>query len=145
MATKLFLVSGNISKLDVAKRQVFGFASVTTVKSTEVVDLQGDTISDEECENAAYEFVLNSRIAGEMHKKLGVGNLIESIFFSKEKQRALGIDLGKVGWWVGFQVTDDAVWEKVVSGLYKAFSIAGTASWEDVEDAALAMPLTEAA
>jgi hypothetical protein len=145
MATKLFLVSGNIAKLDKAKRLVFGWASVTTVKNTEVVDLQGDVISDEEGETASYEFVLHSRKAGEMHKKIGVGDLIESIFFSKEKQRALGIDLGKVGWWVGFRITDDEVWEKIEAGVYKAFSIGGSAMWEDVEEAALAMPLTEAA
>jgi len=29
-------------------------------------------------------------------------------------------------WWVGVQVTDDALWEKIKSGEYKAFSIGGS-------------------
>lgn len=140
METKSIRVSGEISKVEKAKRQVFGWASVTTVKSAELVDLQGDVISDEEGESAAYDFVLHSRTAGEMHKRTGVGTLIESIFFSKAKQLALGIDLGKVGWWLGFQVTDDAVWKKIEDGVYKSFSIGGTAMWEEIAD-----ELTEAA
>jgi len=29
------------------------------------------------------------------------------------------------GWWIGFQITDEDVWQKVVSGDLKAFSIGG--------------------
>lgn len=39
-----------------------------------------------------------------------------------------------VGWWIGFRVTDDDVWEKVKSGEYSMFSIGGTAIREEVED-----------
>lgn len=120
------LCRGTVSKVDSVKKQVFGWASVTDVKDTELVDLQGDIISADEMEAAAYDFVLHSRTAGEMHERTGVGKLIESIVLTKEKQAALGIDLGKVGWWIGFQVTDDDVWKKIESGEYRSFSIGGT-------------------
>lgn len=115
----------NISKLDEAQRLVFGWFSVIEENGEVVKDLQGDMISEAELEKAAYDFVLNARVGGEMHVRKGVGRLVESIMFTKEKQKALGIDLKKVGWWGGFKVDDEDVWEGVRSGKYVAFSIGG--------------------
>lgn len=119
-------LTGLIEKVDKEKQQIFGWASVTTVKNTSLVDLQGDVITEADIESAAYDFMLNSRTAGEMHSKSGIGTLIESMVFTAEKQAALGIDLGKVGWWIGFHVSDQEVWQKVQSGAYRSFSIGGT-------------------
>ena len=49
---------------------------------------------------------------------------------------AIGIPQGTlpVGWWIGFKVTDDDVWEKVKDGTYSMFSIEGTAERAEVED-----------
>ena len=49
---------------------------------------------------------------------------------SKEKQDALGIDLGFVGWWGGFEVHDDAMWAKIKTGEYESFSIGGAGRYE---------------
>ena len=51
----------------------------------ELVDFQGDMIDPETLEKAVYDYVEESRDGGEMHKRLGVATLIESIVFTKEK------------------------------------------------------------
>lgn len=116
---------GTISKVEPDKRLVFGWVTIAEEGGKTLVDKQGDVIAMDEVEKMAYNFVLNCRQAGEMHEKVGVGKLVESIVLTKEKQDALGIDLGRTGWWAGFKVSDDAVWDKVKKGDYKAFSIHG--------------------
>lgn len=125
--------AGTIAKIDTEKRQVFGWAYVTEIDGEVVVDSHGDTIDPVDLEKAAYSFVLNSRMGGEMHGTRQVGRLIECMMFTKEKQKALGIDLKKVGLWVGFQIDDAETWEKFKDGTYKDFSIGGRAVREDVE------------
>ena len=99
-------------------------------------DLQHDIIEPEELEQAAYKFVDLYREGGEMHIRGGVARLIESAVFTKEKMEAMGIPEGTLptGWWIGFQVTDADVWEKVKDGTYSMFSIEGEAKRVEVED-----------
>lgn len=125
--------SGEITKIDEDRHLVFGFFSVIEENGEVVVDKQGDIIDEETLEDAAYGFVMNARIAGEMHERRGVGDLVESIVFTKSKQKALGIDLKKVGWFGGFKITDEEVWKKIKSGEYPAFSIGGAGVREEVE------------
>lgn len=115
-----------IVKIDSAKQQVFGWASVIEENGVPVIDSQGDLIREDELEKSAYAFNARKGIAGDNHERIGVGKLIESIVFTKEKQAALGIDLGKVGWWVGFHISDPVTWAKVASGEYNDFSIGGS-------------------
>ncbi len=113
-----------ITKVDEDRNLVFGWASVIEEDGQPVIDQQGDIISERELENAFYGFAKDARIAGEMHDRMGVGDLVECVVFSKDKQDALGIDLGKIGAWVGFRLEPD-VFAKVKSGQYAAFSIGG--------------------
>lgn len=119
-------LQGEVTKVDKDRQLVFGWASIVEKGGKAVSDLQGDEISEEELEKAAYSYVLESRLGGEMHKRTkGVGRIVESIVFTKEKQDALGIDLGKSGWWIGFKIDDTEVWKKVKDGTYPMFSIHG--------------------
>ena len=119
-----------VSKIDLDKKLVFGWASI--IKDAEgkvLVDRQNDYIdSEDELESAAYHYVLNSRDGGELHINKGVSTMIESVVFSKEKQQAMGIPEGVIptGWWIGFRVNDDRVWEEVKKGAYTGFSVHGT-------------------
>ena len=113
------------SKIDDEKRQVFGFFSVVEENGKPLVDYQGDVISPDELEKAAYSYVINSRMGDERHDERPKAVLIESMFFSKEKQEALGIDLNMVAWWGGFLVQDEELWQKIKSGRYSMFSIGG--------------------
>ena len=110
---------------------VFGWASVIEKNGVPEIDYQGDIISPAEMEEAFYKFVETSRAAGEMHDRTDAGHLVECMVFTKEKQAALGIDLGKVGTWVGFRM-DPVVFQKIKSGEYPAFSIGGLALREPV-------------
>jgi cation transport regulator ChaB len=107
------------------ERLVFGWASVVEEDGQDVIDKQGDIISTADIEKAAYDFVLNARGAGEMHERIGVGQLVESVALTREKQEAMGIKLNKSGWWLGFRVDPD-VFAKVKSGELQAFSIGGS-------------------
>lgn len=126
-----------IQKVDEDKRLVFGWASVSvTVDGTLVEDLQEDMIEPDVLEAAAYKFAELYRDGGEMHERTGVGVMVESVVLTAEKQAAMGIpaETLPVGWWIGFRITDDDVWEKVKSGEYNMFSIGGTAIREAVEE-----------
>jgi hypothetical protein len=128
-----------ITKVDTENRMVFGFFNVNKIGDELVEDLQQDTIETEELEKAAYDFVLNARIAGESHLRKGVGNLVESMMFTYEKEQAIlktleqiGIkdaqfSLGVEGWWGGFQITDEEVLAKIDKGDYPMFSVGGKA------------------
>jgi hypothetical protein len=121
-----------IAKADPDKRLIFGWASVVEKAGLPVIDKQGDIIPVEELEKAAYDFVLHSRQNDDRHAGGPTGRCIESIVFTKDKQQALGIDLGKVGWWVGFKVDDDALWAAHKRGERPEFSIGGGAVREVV-------------
>jgi len=120
-----------VYKSDDEKRQVFGWANVAVrVGGEEIVDWQDDMVEISELEQAAYDYVVEFGTAGEMHERGGVGRLIESVVFTKEKAQAMGIpaDILPEGWWVGFQIDNEEVWKKVKSGEYSMFSIEGTAA-----------------
>jgi hypothetical protein len=124
-----------VVKSDDDKRQVFGWASVAVrVGGETIVDWQQDIIEMDELEKAAYEFATDYATAGEMHERGGVGRLIESVIFTKEKAAAMGIPpvMLPQGWWVGFKIDDPAVWGKVKDGTYNMFSIEGTAERQEV-------------
>jgi len=125
---KAWQVSVPISKLSTEKRLAFGWASVIAEEDgTPVVDHQEDRISVQELERAAYDYVQNSRESTEMHERKGVAELVESCVLTPEKREALGMPSGKTGWWIGFRVNDDDVWQKVKDGTYSEFSIGGSA------------------
>ena len=122
-----------IEKIDDEKRIVWGWAYVCEDAGEGVVDHSGDVAEAAEIEKAAHGFVLDSRRGTVMHEE-PAGEIVDSVFFSKAVQTALAIELGKIGWFVGFRVDDDAAWEGVKSGKFRAFSIGGTADTEAIDD-----------
>ena len=126
-----------ITKSDDDKHLAFGWANVSVRADGEVIeDWQEDIVEPDELENAAYNYVLLYREGGEMHERGGAAVLVESVVFTEEKMQAMGIPAGTlpVGWWIGFKVTDEYVWEKVKDGTYPMFSIEGEAERIEVED-----------
>lgn len=124
--------AGELSKLDSDKRQVFGWASVTKVDGQDVFDRQGDYIALEEIEKSAYHYVHNSRKGGDMHERAGEvplhkSDMIESFVVTPEKLEKMGLDSDSMphGWWVGYQVNDEDLWQMVKEGKRVGFSIHG--------------------
>ena len=127
--------TGEISKVDEDKRQVFGWCSLSEMNGEPVVDLQGDYVSINEIEKSAYGYVLTSRKGGDMHARDGAAplhtsDLIESFVVTPEKLEKMGLpaDSLPLGWWVGFKVNDDKQWEDVKKGERTGFSIHGKGS-----------------
>lgn len=133
-------ITGDITKVDADKRQAFGWASITEIDGSPVVDLQNDVIKTDELERAAYEYVLSSRVGGEMHKReknapKQIGTLIESVVLTPEKIEKMGLPSNTPsGWWVGFKVHDDNVWKSVKKGQYSGFSIHGKGYRKQIDE-----------
>lgn len=117
---------------------VFGWASVAKdANGNRPLDWQGDLIDAEDLEQAVYKFNLEFRESNEMHVSGTVnGTLVESVMFTKQKMAAMGIPEGTVpeGWWVGFKISDRDAYLKVKSGIYKMFSIEGSATRVECAD-----------
>lgn len=133
-------LAGTFSKFDDDKRQAFGFASVVKKNGLPVVDRQGDFVTPEDMEKAAYHYVQKSRKGGDMHRRTTdefgkdaphhVSDLIESMVFTPEKCKAMGLpdEVAKSlegHWWVGYQVHDEETWQEVRKKGRTGFSIHG--------------------
>jgi hypothetical protein len=106
---------------------VYGWASVIEDNGQMVTDHEGDRVEEVELVKAAHHYISNSRQGGVLHDQFGhsIGHIVESVVFTKELQKALGIDLKKVGWLIGYQVVDPRVKLLVKGGMLKSFSIGG--------------------
>lgn len=128
----------SVAKADDERHMVFGWASVASLADgTSVEDYQRDILEIDELEDAVYNYVLYFRDGGEMHQRRGIGVLVESVVFTPDKLKAMGIPEGTLpsGWWLGLKITDDDVWAKVKDGTYTMFSIEGEATRTPIENA----------
>lgn len=130
-------LSGDFAKTDDERHLAFGWAYVADDDGEVVVDHSGDFVDKialPDLEDSAYEYVLKSREADEMHERLdGVAQLVESVMVTPEKLSAMGLEGSRTGWWVGFKVQEEGVWEKIKDGTYSAFSIRGRGRKEPVD------------
>ena len=118
-------LDATILKADDEQRIVYGWVSVYAENGTQVVDRQGDQISEAEVVKMAHRFVTEARVAKRMHGGSEDGTVVESVVLTADLQKALGISLGKEGWLIGMHVKDDDAWEAVKGGKIKGLSIGG--------------------
>ncbi len=114
----------------------------------EVRDRQKSVVSAEEIQQAAHEFMIGLRkgetTSGYMHRDFHKADerfpVVESyitevdLVVPRENRKLVSGESGEgdiivpAGSWVmAFKVLDDQVWEQIVSGVTKGFSIGGTA------------------
>lgn len=125
-----------VFKANAKKRMVYGWASVVNKGGEAVEDLQGDVITSiDNLREVVHEFMA-SRVGKAMHEGAQVGVIADSIIFDSDLQAALGIDLGCEGWFVGYKVTDDAIWKRVEDGELRAFSIGGAGERTEIKEQA---------
>jgi Putative phage serine protease XkdF len=128
-----------ILKADEELRTVYGWASVINEAGSVVTDHQGDQITEAELVRAAHEFVGASRHGGLLHAQGADGlphrggEVVESLVLTPDVQKAIGVDLKKTGWFIGYRVADDDAWALVKDGTLRSFSIGGKASRVPVE------------
>jgi len=126
-------IPARIEKINDEKRLAFGWCStVLDDLGNLVFDKALDAIDVDSMETAIYRFVIESRQGGNMHEKLGVATLVESVWLDDEKRKAMGLAPGKTGWWIGFFVHDDETWSAIKAGKLKEFSISGFAGEEEI-------------
>jgi hypothetical protein len=122
-----------ISKVNDELRTVYGWATVNSEGGRLVTDHQDDQVEDAEMTKAAHDFVAQSREGGVLHALRADGtphsggDVVESIVLTADVQKALGVDLGKTGWFIGYRVNDPDAWDLVKRGVLKGFSIGGKA------------------
>lgn len=126
-----------VAKVDHEQRLIFGWANISVTTDGEVVEQWGsdgfnDVFPPAIIEKAAYEFVLESREGGVMHKQAGQAILVESFVVTPEKLALMKLaeDALPMGWWCGFKVLSDETWERVKKGELRMFSIHGSAKRE---------------
>lgn len=132
-------IRGEVSKMNTDLKQVFGWASVIEMNGEPVIDLQGDLMTIETIEKAAYDYVHKSRKGGRQHQRNGeeplhVSDMIESFVLTPEKKAQMGLpETTPTGWWVGFQINDDDTWDAYKDGKLKEFSIHGSGTRRAME------------
>lgn len=124
LQTEAFTAELTVCKVSEEQQLVYAFASVIEENGEPVVDLHGDIISESELVKAAHRS-FRRMIGKEMHQGGQVAEIVESIVLTKELQKALGIDIGKVAWLVAMKIYDLDVWQKVKDGTLSALSIGG--------------------
>lgn len=105
----------------------YGWASVVEKDGKPVVDSDNEVVTEADLDSYVRQFVLGRHGGRVMHEGPVESELVESMMFTKEKQEILGIDLGKVGWWVGFKYHNPETWARIKSGELPMFSLAGYA------------------
>jgi hypothetical protein len=126
-------ISLPIIKTAPERRVAYGWASVVERGGRAVIDAQGDVIAVEDLIDAAHGFMAKAATAGVMHHRLAdgtpmaVGRVVESLVLTADVQKALGVDLGLIGWFVGLKIDSDPVWAAIKDGTVRAFSIGGRA------------------
>lgn len=106
---------------------VYGWASVIEKNGVAVVDHQDDMMDEPTMTKMAHDFMVGSRNGKVLHKGQVLGTVVESMVFTKDLQKALGISLDRVGWLILMKIDDPALKARVKKGELRAFSIGGKA------------------
>lgn len=113
------------------ERIAYGWASVSTVNDEVNVHHSLEAITIEAIKELCHGLIRGQR-AGDMdHEGPVMAEIVEAIVFDGPLQKALGIDLGREGLFIGMHVPDPADWE--VAKTYAMFSIAAKVRMVEVE------------
>ena len=114
-----------LHKLHEDARVFYAWATIVEKGGQLVSDHEGDGWSPAEMEKTAWRYAAGPGHHSIMHGELAGSDLVASMPFTHDLQKALEIDLGKVGWLVGYHVNDDALWERIKGGDLPMLSIHG--------------------
>jgi len=122
-------VSVELLKIDKHKQLVYG-----VFLWPEEADHDGDVISAEDIEKVAHRFVADYRAIDEMHKDIISAEIVESAVAWEDDMNYYGKKLKKGAWFGAIKIHDKDVWEKVLTGEYKAFSVRIAGVREPIEE-----------
>lgn len=119
-----FQMDTSIIKVDEELGLVLGWAIVSKINGEPYFDLQGDHIPEDAMLKAATEFMLESRIAGDMHKVEERGSVVFAFPVTSEIASAFEIETKKTGLMIAMR-PDTEMLEKFKDGTLTGFSIGG--------------------
>jgi len=128
-------------KIDTVQQVVFA-----VVLEPDTVDLQGDIISAEEIEKACWKYNTESRVVGFRHQKELDAVILESsivrgegYYFDKSVTANGESAYVKVGSWVAaIKINDSEIWDGIMRGEYRSFSVGGFTDSEIIDPAIIA-------
>lgn len=127
-------MSYNVIKVDTDRRLVFGWAQVCTKGGEDYYDTDAQHIPENITLDAWSDFMRNGRVNKAMHSGDQVGDVAFAFPAFADIFKSLGLNIGdQSGIIVGVYVNNDEVLNKYHTGVYKGFSVGGSANWEDVE------------
>lgn len=119
-----FRTDVEVAKVDEALGLVFGFAIVCKVDGEPYVDVQNDHIPEDAMLKAGADFMLNSRVAKEMHEGDKIGDVVFAFPLTEDIAKALDIATKKTGLLIAMKPSA-GVLAKFKSGELAGFSIGG--------------------
>lgn len=120
-----------IAKVDDGLGLAFGWALVCKKAGADYFDLQGDHIPEGAMLEAATEFMLSARHAGDMHARneadepVAKGTVVFAFPLTCDIAKAMNIQTGQTGLMIAMKPSDPAILAKFKSGEYTGFSIGG--------------------
>jgi uracil-DNA glycosylase len=114
-----------IIKADKDKQIITGI-----VLEPDTVDAQGDTVSKEEIEKAAWRYMVSSRVIGLKHRDVAEAEVVES-FIAPVDLLLGGQEVAKGSWIMSVHVTDKDLWDSVKDGELQGFSVGGFGNREE--------------
>jgi len=109
-----------IFKADEERRLVLG-----VIAESDMVDAQGDVMSARTIEDMAHDYMIRSRKFDDRHNWKQVAAMLVESWIVREDTILFGQPVKAISWVIAVKVFDDVIWQKIKSGVYKAFSIGG--------------------
>lgn len=137
MSDKEFRLDTTICKVDTGLGLVFGWAIVCKKDGDDYFDVQGDHIPEDAMLDAATDFMLNSRMAKDMHKQDGElpGSVLFAFPMTTDVAKSFGIETNQTGLMIAMKPDDPEILRKFQVGERTGFSIGGQRIVnEDVDD-----------
>lgn len=103
---------------------VFGFAIICLKNGEPYYDLQDEHIPEQVMLKASCDFMINSRVAKEMHRGEGIGNVIFAFPMTNEIAKAMGISTFNTGLMIAMR-PNASILKKFKSGELTGFSVGG--------------------
>ena len=109
-----------IFKADEERRLVYG-----VIAESDMIDAQGDVMNARTIEDMAHDYMIRSRKFDDRHNWKQVAAMLVESWIVREDTNLFGQLVKAISWVIGVKVFDDVIWQKIKSGVYKAFSIGG--------------------
>lgn len=122
-----FTIGTEVCKVDESLGLVLGWAIVCKKDGEQYFDLQGDHIPEQSMLEAATDFMLNSRMAKDMHRPDGQlpGSIVFAFPMTSEVAKSFGIETSTTGLMIAMKPDNKEILDKFASGEYTGFSIGG--------------------